>query len=477
MSAEVAVNASKEASREQRDHSLFEAELSGNVLNLSLLRRVLGWLVPYRFSLIVSSILVLAASLATVMMEVVISRVLVDYVIVGEQDSMMPDFGLIELTESLSVATGLPTLWIAGVLFFAFMTIAALLGHWHRLTLVSAIVKALRDLRQDLFAHLETRPSSFYDRVPVGRVMTRVTNDIEALYEMLRGLGSLVGEFVPFFVALIIMLSTSVKLTLILLALVPLVGIATFFFRRATREIFRRVRNSVSSLNQYLQENLSGMTVVQLSERQQRNRAAYTEINRENLEQEYRSIRLTTYYGAFNDSLASVGLGIIVYYGAGAVVQDEMSLGAVILFTRFMNMLFTPVVLLGEQLNVLFRAMASGERIFQALDWDEQIREPVAPRTLPDRLEGNIRFDRVNFAYEPSRPILKDVSLEIRAGEKLAIVGPTGSGKSTLIRLLGRFYDFDHGMIFIDNIDLQDIRSQDVRKDWCGAARFSYFLR
>ena len=464
MSVEVAGKASKGTLREQRDHSLFEAELSGNVLNLSLLRRVLGWLVPYRFSLIVSSILVLAASLATVMMEVVISRVLVDYVIVGEQDSMMPDFGLIALTESLSVATGLPTLWIAGVLFFAFMTIAALLGHWHRLTLVSAIVKALRDLRQDLFAHLETRPSSFYDRVPVGRVMTRVTNDIEALYEMLRGLGSLVGEFVPFFVALIIMLSTSVKLTLILLALVPLVGIATFFFRRATREIFRRVRNSVSSLNQYLQENLSGMTVVQLSERQQRNRAAYTEINRENLEQEYRSIRLTTYYGAFNDSLASVGLGIIVYYGAGAVVQDEMSLGAVILFTRFMNMLFTPVVLLGEQLNVLFRAMASGERIFQALDWDEQIREPVAPRTLPERLEGNIRFDRVNFAYEPGRPILKDVSLDIRAGEKLAIVGPTGSGKSTLIRLLGRFYDFDHGMIFIDNIDLQDIRSQDVRR-------------
>ena len=143
MSSELGGNPSKDASPRQRDHSLFEAELSGNVLNLSLLRRVLGWLVPYRFSLIVSSILVLAASLATVMMEVVISRVLVDYVIVGEHDSMMPDFGLIDLTESLSVATGLPTLWIAGVLFFAFMTIAALLGHWHRLTLVSAIVKAL----------------------------------------------------------------------------------------------------------------------------------------------------------------------------------------------------------------------------------------------------------------------------------------------------------------------------------------------
>ena len=447
-----------------RDHSLFEAELSGNVLNLQLLRRILSWLSPYRLSLAISSLLVLAASLATVLMEVVISRVLVDYVIVGEVDSMMPDFGLIGLTESVSEAWNLPPLWVAGLLFFCFMTVAGLLGHWHRLTLVSAIVRALRDLRQDLFAHLETRPSSFYDRVPVGRVMTRVTNDVEALYEMLRGLGSLVGEFVPFFVALVIMLSTSVRLTLILLALVPFVALATFYFRRATREIFRRVRNSVSALNQYLQENLSGMAVVQLSERQSRNQAAYTAINRENLEQEYRSISLTTYYGAFNDSLASIGLGIIVYYGGGAVVQDEMSLGAVILFTRFMNMLFTPVVLLGEQLNVLFRAMASGERIFQALDWDEQIREPANPQPLPERLEGRIRFNSVRFEYERGRPVLKDVSVDIGAGEKLAIVGPTGSGKSTLIRLLGRFYDFEPGMIFIDDIDLQNILSQDLRR-------------
>lgn len=454
----------REGSPAERDHSLFEAELSGNVLNLRLLRRILAWLVPYRVSLAISSVLVLAASLATVLMEVVISRVLVDYVIVGEVDSMMPDFGLIEVTIAMSGALGLPPLWIAGLLFFLLMTLTGVLGHWHRLTLVSAIVRALRDLRQDLFAHLETRPSSFYDRVPVGRVMTRVTNDVEALYEMLRGLGSLVGEFVPFFVALVIMLSTSVKLTLILLALVPFVGIATYYFRRATREIFRRVRNSVSALNQYLQENLSGMAVVQLSERQSRNQAAYTAINQENLDQEYRSISLTTYYGAFNDSLASIGLGVIVYYGAGAVVQDEMSLGAVILFTRFMNMLFTPVVLLGEQLNVLFRAMASGERIFQALDWDEQIREPAEPHPLPARLEGRIRFDSVRFEYDPGRPVLKDVSVEIKAGEKLAIVGPTGSGKSTLIRLLGRFYDFEPGMIFIDDIDLQNIRSQDVRR-------------
>ena len=448
----------------ERDHAMFDAELSGAVLNFQLLTRILTWLVPYKLSLWVSAVLVLAASFAAVLMEVVISRVLVDYIIVGDTDSPMPDLGLIELTQSLEAAFGLPALYVAGGLFFVLMSLVGVLGHWHRLTLIDAIVKALRDLRQDLFAHLESRPSSFYDRVPVGRIMTRVTNDIEALYEMLRGLGSLVGEFVPFFVALTIMLSTSVELTLILLMLVPIVGTATYFFRQATREIFRQVRNSVSSLNQYLQENLSGMQVVQLSQRQERNQAAYTKINAENLNQEFRSINLTTYYGAFNDSLASVGLGIIIYYGGGAVVQSEMSLGGVILFTRFMNMLFTPVVLLGEQLNVLFRAMASGERIFQALDWDEQIREPDKPVELPDRLEGRVEFRSVNFGYERDTPVLKDVSVVIEPGKKLAIVGPTGSGKSTLIRLLGRFYDFPDGMIFLDDIDLQAIPSQAVRK-------------
>ncbi|MCB1647841.1 MAG: ABC transporter ATP-binding protein, partial [Pseudomonadales bacterium] len=303
----------------------------------------------------------------------------------------------------------------------------------------------------------------FYDRVPVGRIMTRVTNDIEALYEMLRGMGGLVGEFVPFLVAITIMLMTSVKMTLILLLLVPVVGLSTWFFRRATREVFRLVRNSVSSLNQNLQENLSGMQVVQLSDREDHNLAAYTRINKENRRYEFRSINLSTVYGAFNDSLAAIGLGLIIWYGGGEVVQNEMSAGGVILFTRFMNMLFTPVVMLGEQLNVLFRAMASGERIFQALDWDEQIHEPKEPVHLPARLEGKVEFRHVNFGYSSAVPILKDVSVTIQPGEKLAIVGPTGSGKSTMIRLLGRFYDFEPGMIFLDDIDLTTVHSRELR--------------
>ena len=447
-----------------RDHSMFDAELSGAVLNMQLLGRITKWLVPYRGQLGLSAVLVLLTSLVTVLMEVVISRVLVDYIIVGEANSTMPDLGMIALTQWLEAELGLPPLHAAGLLFFVLLTVASIGGHLHRMTLIISIVHALRDLRQDLFRHMETRPSSFFDKVPIGRIMTRVTNDVEALYEMLRGMGSLVGEFVPFFVALTIMLGTSVRLTLILLLLVPIVAVVTVFFRRLTREVFRLVRNSVSSLNQNLQENLAGMQVVQLSQRQLRNLATYTNINKRNRRYEFKSINLSTAYGAFNDSLASIGLGVIIWYGGGEVVQNEMSLGGVILFTRFMNMLFTPVVSLGEQLNVLFRAMASGERIFQALDWDEQIHEPKQPATLPPRLAGKVEFRDVTFGYEPGRPILNGVSVTVEAGERLAIVGPTGSGKSTLIRLLGRFYDFDRGMIFLDDLDLNDLHSRGVRR-------------
>ncbi len=442
---------------------MFDAELSGGVLNLQLFGRLMHWLIPYRLTLLLSSILILVASYLAVIMEVIISRVLVDYIIVGEADSPMPDLHMIALTQWVEAQLNIEPIFAAGLIFFVIMVLFTILGHIHRMTLIGSIVHALRDLRQDLFAHMEVRPSSFYDKVAVGRIMTRITNDVEALYEMLRGMGSLVGEFVPFFVALAIMLSTSVKLTLVLLAMVPIVGVATYYFREATREVFRLVRNSVSAMNQNLQENLSGMQVVQLSQREEKNLGTYTLINKSNRRYEFRSINLNTVYSAFNDSLASIGLGIIIWYGGGEAVQGEMSLGGVILFTRFMGMLFTPVVMLGEQLNVLFRAMASGERIFQALDWDEQIHEPEQPVELPERLRGKVEFKHASFAYSSDMPILKDVSVVIAPGGKLAIVGPTGSGKSTMIRLLGRFYDFPRNMIFLDDIDLNDLRSRDVR--------------
>jgi ATP-binding cassette subfamily B protein len=203
---------------------------------------------------------------------------------------------------------------------------------------------------------------------------------------------------------------------------------------------------------------------VQLSDRQRYNLERYTGINDDNRAYELRSARVETLYGAFTDSMAHIALGAIIWYGGGAVVQNAMTLGGVILFTRFIDMLFHPVVALGEQTNVLFRAMASGERIFQALDWDEKIHEPTEPARLPERLHGEVRFEHLSFSYDEGVEVLHDVTFTIHPGEKLAIVGPTGSGKSTLIRLLGRFYDFDDGQIFLDGVDLNRIHTRDLRR-------------
>lgn len=447
-----------------RDHQMFDAEISGAVLNLSLLKRLLRWLAPYKATVVISSVLVLVASVLQVLLPVIISIVAIDHILGGNPDPASPDLGLIALNGWLSDTLGWAPLFAAALMYVVFQASWAILGHWHRMTLNSAVINGLRDLRLDLFSHLETRPASFYDRVAVGRIMTRVTNDVEALYEALRGLGTLVGEFVPFFVALGIMLATDVELTLWLLLALPVMGTVTTVFRRFSRELFRRARLALSSLNQNMQENLSGLTVVQISGREEENLARYTTINASHRDAELASARLETLYGAFTDSMSHLALAAIVWIGTESVAAGAMSLGGVVLFTRFVDMLFQPIVALGEQTNILFRAMASGERIFQALDWDERIHEPLTPTRLPERLRGELEFRHLTFAYDYGETVLKDVSLTISPGERLAIVGPTGSGKSTLIRLLARFYDFPDGRIFLDGIDLNQIHSHDLRR-------------
>jgi ATP-binding cassette subfamily B protein len=229
------------------------------------------------------------------------------------------------------------------------------------------------------------------------------------------------------------------------------------------RDIFRLIRNSVSALNQYMQEDLIGIEVVQLSGRQDVNALAYGALNKDNRHQEFRAINYEVVYDTFNNSLASVAMGAIVWYGGGQVVQNDISLGSMVLFTQLVSMMVMPIVALGQQFNILFRSMASGERIFQALDWEESLKEPAEPVDLPERLDGTVEFRHAHFGYYEDEPVLRDVSFKIDPGEKLAIVGPTGSGKSTIVRLLARFYEFDDGMIFLDDIDVNQISSRDLR--------------
>ncbi len=447
-----------------RDYGIFDADIAGKALDMRLLRRLFQWVKPHGRVLAISGLLVVIASVLAIVMPIIISRVVIDGLLAGGQPVQMPDFGMNALVHSVATFAGVDMIFAACCVYMIVTSVWAVAGHYHRVYLTKAVLGALRDLRHDLFAHLETRPASFYDRVAVGRVMTRVTNDVEQLFQLLSGFGVLLGEFTPFIVAVLLMLSMNAQLTGTLLLALPLVAVATYFYRRATRMVYRNIRQSVSQLNQNLQENISGMPVVQLNRREARNLARYTQINQHNRGEENRAVGLETWYGAFMDNLGAAGMGIIIWFGGGDALQGTVTLGSIILFTQFVDMLVRPIVVVGEQYNVLFRSMASGERIFQALDWDESIHEPTQPATLPADLRGEIDIRQLTFGYLPGEPVLKNLTLHIRPGEKLAVVGPTGSGKSTIIRLLARFYDFAPNTIFLDGVDLMALPSSVVRR-------------
>ena len=448
----------------KRDHSVFEADIEGQAMNLQYLKRIAGWVKPHKKAAIVSIILVLFASALAVLLPVLLSRVVVDGILMDTPNALIPDFGLLALTQWVSELGGISEVSAACCIYAIFILICHTLYHFHRVKLASVVLFSLRDMRQDLFAHMELRPSSFYDRVAIGRVMTRITNDVQALIELLMGLGALIGQFVPFFIALFVMFAINAELTLYLLGAIPLFVVVTYFFRQATRKVYRLIRNTVSQLNQNLQENLSGMQVVQLSNRENFNLNVYEGINNGNRKHEFHAVNLESTYGAFMDNMVNLALAVIIWVGGGAALQESVSLGSVILFTYFIDMFIQPIRVLGHQYNILFRAMASAERIFQALDWDESVDEPVKPVELSQRTAGQIEFKNLSFSYDDELPVLKDISLKIAAGEKLAVVGPTGSGKSTLIRLLGRFYNFQRGTIFLDGVDLLDLDSKDLRQ-------------
>ena len=452
------------APRDPADYAAFDAELSGRAFEGRLLGRLLHWLRPYRGQVVLSIVAVLAASFFAVLMPIVVARVVIDGMLVADQTVTLPDLGMIDAHAWIVQTFELDGLLAAALLYLVVSTAWSLTMHLHRMTLSRASLGALRDLRLAMFSHLQFRPAPFYDNVAVGRLMTRVANDVEVLFQLLAGFGALVGEFVPFFIAAAIMFSISGELTGVLGLTIPLVALATIAFRARTRGVYRAIRNSVSRLNQNLQENISGMTVVQLHRRENRNLARYTEINRENRDEEQHAVQLEVLYGAFMDSMAPAALAAIVWFGGGQALQGAISLGSMVLFAQFVDMLFRPVVALGEQYNVLFRAMASMERIFQLLDWSEKIEEPPAPRPLPSPLEGRVRFDDVRFSYRPDEEILHGVSFEVRPGETLAVVGPTGSGKSTLIRLLSRFYDSWSGSIEIDGVDIRTVETGELRR-------------
>ncbi len=319
-------------------------------------------------------------------------------------------------------------------------------------------------LRLEVFSRLQKFSPAFFDHNPVGRLMTRVTNDVQVLNEMFTsGLVVAVSDITLIIGIMGYLLYRNWLLALITFSILPILFYISFLFKRKVRDAYRMIRIRLARINSYVQENLSGMRVVQLFRREQRNREHFEEINQEHTESNLRSV---LYYSIFFPSIEvvnSLAIALIVWFGGLEALAGNFTLGELFAFLLAANKFFRPIRDLSEKYNIMQTAMASSERIFNLLDTRERIVEPSSPEILTEFRDA-IRFEGVDFHYEAGQPVLKDVSLEVGRGQRVAVVGATGAGKTTLISLLARFYDVQSGRITIDGIDVRRMKLDQLRR-------------
>lgn len=322
----------------------------------------------------------------------------------------------------------------------------------------------IRDLRVDLFRHLVNMRLKYFDNNAIGTLVTRIISDIETIADIFsQGLIVIMGDILKLIVVIAVMFYTNVKLTFISLAVIPILLIATNIFKNAIKSAFQDVRTQVARLNAFVQEHITGMSIVQIFNREEVELKKFREINKLHTDANIRSIWHYSVFFPVVEILSSVSLGLLVWWGGKGVLGHELTVGQLIAFIMYINILFRPIRMLADRFNTLQMGMVSSERVFKVMDTKAIIEDRGILNA--DEIRGDIEFKNVWFAYNNEDWILKDVSFKVNKGETLAIVGATGSGKSSIINLLGRFYEYNKGGITIDSIDIKEYKINSIRKN------------
>ena len=359
--------------------------------------------------------------------------------------------------------TGLLT--TLALLFLAALALEFLADYAQALLTTTIGQRVMREIRLRLFTHLQRLSIPYYDRHPVGRLMTRVTSDVETLNELFSsGLVTVFGDIFALVAIMGMMLMMDWRLALVAFAVIPLVWGVVTVFRRSVREAFREIRVRLARINAFLQEHLSGMRVVQLFGRQRAAFGEFDRLNREHLDAHLRSIRIYALFFPAVEFLSTLALGLLLWYGGLRTLGGTVTVGTLAAFIQLSRRFFQPLQDLSEKVNLLQGAMASSERIFELLDAPITVREPDAPAALPRPPRGEVRFEHVWFRYADDGPwVLRDVSFTAAPGRTIALVGHTGAGKTTIISLLLRFYDPTRGTITVDGVDIRSLATADLR--------------
>ncbi len=435
-----------------------EEEALGKVYDSHLARRLFRYLRPYRGWVIIAALLTLPvaplAALGPKLFEIAVDRYFVP-----------------SLHDQITRAAAVHGLGWVSLLYLATLTLGFAFMYFQVRVMQKVGQDTMYDLRREIFQHLQRLPISFYDRSPVGRLVTRVTTDVDALNDLFAtGIAAMVNDALLLVLFIFIMLEMNWKLALATFAVLPLLFLCTWIFRDKVRDANRRIRTAIARINAFLQEHISGMSVVQLFNRERKARAQFAELNRIHMEAYKDAILAFALFYPGVEFLGVVAIIVVFWYGGLRSLAGVVSVGVLIAFMQYAQRFFQPIQDLSEKFNILQSAMAASERIFKLLD--EPVPTMASAGLRLSAVRGEIEFRNVWFAYHggahPKEDdwVLRDVSFRVRPGETMAIVGHTGAGKTTTIQLLLRFYDIQRGQILLDGTDIRELSVQDLRRQF-----------
>jgi len=415
-------------------HAAQQEEVLGKAYDLRLIRRLWQFIIPYK-RLFLFSMLLLPLQQAFGLTQPYLMKIGIDQYIAGKD------------------LWGLQTVMLLFLGALIGETITAFAQYYLSMLVAQ---RCLSDLRVAIFSHVQKLPMSYFDRNPVGRLVTRMTTDVDVLQEMFSsGVMTLVSDFIMVFWIVGVMFYLHVELALVSLALIPPMALAINFFRVKARRTYRQIRERIARINAYLGEAISGMMVIQLFAREEKSYREFEALNAHHRDAYHLSNLYEAGLYSMVEAAGAVSVGLLLWYGGGEVLHGVIGIGTLVAFKEYLHRFFVPLREFSQKYTVMQSAMASAERIFQLLDTPVEIQSPKHAQ-VPKPFRGEVVFDNVWFHYKSGDPVLKGVSFRIEPGEKVAIVGATGSGKTTTIKLLNRFYDIQRGSITVSGVEVRD---------------------
>ena len=417
-------------------------KISGNLFDFKILSRLMIFSRPYMSTFYVLVILTLSLSILQPIRPYITQIIIDDYVSLGDYE-------------------GLKNMII---LLLFLLIVNAIVMYFH--TYLSGWLgqNIIRDIRIKLFSHLQKFKLQFFDKTPIGRIVTRNVSDIETIADIFgQGIAAIIGDILQLVGIVVLMFFLNWKLTLVSLSTLPFLFLTTYVFKEKVKMSFNEVRNAVANLNSYVQEHIVGMNVVQIFGNEKKEYQNFVNVNKTHLQANLKAVLYYSIYFPVMELFTSIGLGLLIWYGSGQLFLEEVSIGVLIAFIMYLQLFFRPIRAIADRFNTLQMGVVSSKRIFDLLDRNENINSNEKISRM--NIKGGVEFKNLWFAYNEEDYVLKDINFKIKSGESIAFVGSTGSGITSIINLINRFYEFQKGEILIDGKNIKDYNSSDLREN------------